>query len=462
LTARSESKIGSALPGPRGLDLIWTLAALAGGDMLRTFGRLVERHGPVFGVRLPIGLGMAVMVAHPDAVERVLRSNRGNYIKGSAYDGARLLLGEGLVTAEGERWRRQRELATPAFRPARLRVYLKAMADCTRGLLEDWTGRDLSVLDLGAEMSRLTLAIAGRTLFGLAAEDLSERAMAAFGTALAGIGRRGPSHLQVPLWLPSPGNIRLRRAIRELDAIVYEIIGRFRAGRARDPEASLLGAYIESRDVETGQGMDDRQLRDEVMTLYLAGHETTASLLAWTLYLLARHPEINQRVVEELSGAGLDLDDSPGMDQLKGLTYLSQVIDETLRLYPPAWTVARNAVGEDRLLGRRVPAGAIVMVSPYFTHRLEAFWPDPARFDPERFAPDAARLRHPFAYLPFSLGPRICIGMQFALYEARLVLAMVLRRYRIGTVDDNEVGCRAAGTLKPDRPIRLRLVPRRD
>jgi len=452
------SGVGGALPGPRGAELVATLAALAGGDMLETFGRLTERYGPVYGVRLPFGLGAAVMVAHPDAVERVLRSNRENYVKGSAYDGARLLLGDGLVTAEGERWRRQRELANPAFRPARLRLYLDAMAACTRELLDGWAGRDAGVLDLGAEMSRLTLAIAGRTLFGLAAEDLSERAMAAFGTALAGIGRRGPSHLQVPLWLPLPGNLRLRRAIRELDTIVYEIIGRFRAGRAQDPEATLLGAYIESRDPVSGEGMDDRQLRDEVMTLYLAGHETTASLLAWTLYLLARHPRVAERVMAELDGARLD--DPPTLEQLKGLTYLSQVTDEVLRLYPPAWTVARNAVGEDRLLGWRVPPGAIVMVSPYFSHRLEAFWPDPQRFDPERFAPEATRARHPFAYLPFSLGPRICIGMQFALYEARLVLSMILTRYRVGTVDEAPVGCRAAGTLRPSRPIRLRLDPR--
>lgn len=423
--------------------------------MLRTFERLADRYGPVFGVQLPLGLGVAVMVAHPDAVERVLRSNRENYVKGSAYDGARLLLGDGLVTAEGERWRHNRDLANPAFRPARLRPYLHAMATCTGELLDRWVRCDADVLDLGAEMSRLTLAIAGRTLFGLAAEDLSERAMDAFSSALAGIGRRGPSHLQVPLWFPLPGNIRLRRAIRELDAIVYEIIGRFRAGQARDPEATLLGAYIESRDPRSGEGMNDRQLRDEVMTLYLAGHETTASLLAWALYLLARHPETARRVLAELDGAPLD--DPPTMEQLKGLTYLSRVVDEVLRLYPPAWTVARNAVGEDRLLGKRVPAGAIVMVSPYFTHRLEAFWPDPLRFDPERFAPDVASERHPFAYLPFSLGPRICIGMQFALYEARLVLATILRRYRIEPVDEEQVGCRAAGTLKPARALTIRV-----
>jgi cytochrome P450 len=398
------------------------------------------------------------MVAHPDGVERVLRSHRANYVKGSAYDGARLLLGDGLVTSEGERWRRHRDLANPAFRPARLARYLPAMTDCTRELLDGWTGRDVLTLNAGVEMGGLTLAIATRTLFGLAARDLSDQAMGDFGIALEEIGRRGPSHLQIPLWLPTPGNLRLRGALRRLDAIVYDIIARFRAGQARRPEATLLGAYIESRDPETGQGMDDRQLRDEVMTLYLAGHETTASLLAWALYTLARSPDVAERVAAELDATPLD--EPPTLEQLKGLGYLSRVIDEVLRLYPPAWTVARNALADDRFQGYRIPAGSIVLVSPYFTHRLEAFWPEPLRFDPDRFLPDIARARHPFAYLPFSLGPRICIGMQFALYEARLVLAMILKRYRVQPADAQPVGCRAAGTLRPDRDILVELKAR--
>jgi cytochrome P450 len=204
--------------------------------------------------------------------------------------------------------------------------------------------------------------------------------------------------------------------------------------------------------------MDDRQLRDEVITLYLAGHETTASLLSWALYLLARHPQIQARVIAEVD-ARLS-DEVPSLEQLKGLQYTLQVIQEVLRLYPPAWTIARNAVADDQVMGYQVPAGAMVLISPYFAHRLEAFWPEPLRFDPERFSPQAVAARHPFAYFPFSLGPRICIGMQFSLHEARLVLAMLLRRFEMLSVGGDEVGARAQGTLRPDTALMLRRKPR--
>jgi cytochrome P450 len=398
------------------------------------------------------------MVAHPDGVEQVLRSRRANYVKGSVYDGARLLLGNGLVTAEGDDWQRQRAQANPAFRPARLERYLAVMAGSTRALLDDWERRGRTLLDAQAEMTRLTLGITGRTLFGLDLSDQSGRAGAAFGAALKAIGRRGPASLQLPLWLPTPGNVRLRRALADLDLLVYEIIGRFRSGEATDGGRTLLGAYMAGRDPETGEGMSDRQLRDEVITLYLAGHETTASLLAWSLYVLAREPEIEQRLAAEADAA--ELGDPPTLDQVRALEQASRFVQEVLRLYPPAWTIARNALAADRIAGYGVPAGALVMISPYLAHRLPEFWPEPERFDPERFAPAAVRARHPFAYFPFSLGPRICIGMGFSLYEARLVLAMMLRRFRILPGDGAQVGCRAAGTLRPDRPIRVEIAPR--
>lgn len=446
------------LPGPRGLPLFGTVGPFLTKDLLKPFGRLVAEYGPLFRVRLPLGHRL-MMIAHPDAVEQVLRSGRENYVKGSVYDGTRLLLGQGLVTSEGHLWRRQRELANPAFRPAKLEQYLNVMADCTAQLLTTWqtTGHSGS-RDAQREMTRLTLAIVGRTLFGLDLSQHSERTAAAFGAALAAIGRRGPGSLQVPLWLPTPGNRRFRRTLDELDTMVYGVIGRFRAGQAENADQTLLGAYLESRDPATGTGMDDRQLRDEVITLYLAGHETTASLLSWALYRLARHPDVQAKVAAEID-ARLP-DGVPSLEQLKGLQYTSQVIHEVLRLYPPAWTVARNAVHDDEVMGYRVAAGTIVMVSPYFAHRLPEFWPDPSRFDPERFTSAAIAGRHPFAYFPFSLGPRICIGLQFSLYEARLVLGMLLRQFEIHPTGDPEVGTRAAGTLRPDGELSVLLRPR--
>jgi cytochrome P450 len=446
------------LPGPTGLRMVGTLASLLGRDLLKPFVVLFEQYGPLFRLRLPLGHDLVVL-AHQDAVEHVLRSRQENYRKGSVYDGARLLLGNGLVTSEGELWRRQRALANPAFRPAKLEQYLAAMRECTLQLIASWPPRAPRVrIDVQEAMTRLTMAIVGRTLFGLDLSAQSERGSRSFGAALKTIGRRGPANLQVPLWVPTPGNVRFRRALTELDAIVYDIIRRFHAGHAENGDHTLLGAYMDAQDPETGDAMSDRQLRDEVVTLYLAGHETTASLLTWALYWLARRPEIAERVVAEIEAQIAN--DTPSLDDLKTLQYTAQFISEVLRLYPPAWAIARNAIAEDVILGCRIPAGAIVMLSPYLAHRWETVWPDPLRFDPDRFTPEAVRDRHPFAYFPFSLGSRICVGMQFALLEARLVLALILRRFHIRPVDGPEVGCVAAGTLRPDGTIRIDLVPR--
>lgn len=446
------------LPGPTGWRLLETFAGFLRGDLLRPFVRLFDEFGPLFRIPLPLGHDV-VMLAHPDAVEQVLRSRQQNYAKGSVYDGARLLLGNGLVTSEGEFWRRQRALATPAFRPQKLEQYLATMGACTRALIASWTPQpDPIPIDVQAMMTRLTLAIVGHTLFGLDLSSHSEQASRSFGVALAAIGRRGPGSLQVPLWLPTPANLRFRRALRELDVLVYDIIRRFRAGQAESAHETLLGAYMDARDPDTGEAMSDRQLRDEVVTLYLAGHETTASLLTWALYWLARRPDIAERVTAEIDR--YIVSESPSSDDLKALEYTGRVIFEVLRLYPPAWTIARNAVAEDVVLGYRIPAGAIVMLSPYLAHRWDEVWPDPLRFDPDRFRPEVIKGRHPFAYFPFSLGSRICIGMQFSLLEAKLVLSLILKRFNIEPLHGPEVRCVAAGTLRPDQTIGIRLVRR--
>lgn len=445
------------LPGPAGWTLLRMLGLAARGDLLRPFTELFEQFGTMYRVRLPLGHDL-VMLAHPVAVEHVLRSRQENYIKGSAYDGARLLLGNGLVTSEGKHWRRQRALANPAFRPSRLQRYLRVMGECTQQLIDDWEAKATRYVDAQEEMTQLTMAIVGRTLFGLDVSQQSTRARRGFDTALSAIGSRGPSSLQIPLWLPTPGNLKFRKALRELDALVYEIIGGFRSGGTKGADRTLLGAYVAARDPNSGKGMSDQQLRDEVITLYLAGHETTASLLTWSLYWLGRRPDIALRVGAEVDA--LPADEAPSMEQLKQLPYTSRFINEVLRLYPPAWTIARDAVEEDTILGYRIPAGSIVLLSPYLAHRWEEVWPDPLRFDPDRFSPDAIKGRHPFAYFPFSLGPRICIGMQFSLLEARLVLALVVRRFTVRVSNGIEIGCAAAGTLRPSRPIRVELVPR--
>jgi cytochrome P450 len=424
--------------------------------ILGAFDTLAKRYGPCYRLPLPFG-NTAVVLAHPDGVERVLRSNRDNYIKGAVYDGARLLLGEGLVTAEGQAWERQRALAQPAFNSAQLAVYLRTMTECTGEMLGEW--RKLAPgesLNLSDAVTRLTLAIAGRTLFGLDLSGHSSKAGKAFRDGLRGIGSRGPGGLAVPLWLPTPVNVRFRRALLTLDKLVYDIIRRFHAGEAGGSGHTLLGMLMSARDPETGKGMSDRQLRDEIVTLYLAGHETTANMLVWTFYLLSRSPAVRDRLEQELDTLPPG---PPSLAALKGLEYAPMVLSEALRLYPPAWTIARNVLDDDEVCGYRVPAGAFVLLSPYITQRLDAFWPDPGRFDPQRFTAENVRGRHRFAWFPFSAGPRVCIGKQFSMLEGQLILAQVMREFRVH-VDNETLGFKAEGTLHPDRSVKVRLERR--
>jgi len=446
------------LPRPPGLPGIGVAHHFLRKGILRPFVDFARTLGPCYRLDLPFGQ-TAVLLSHPDAVTRVLVGNRENYPKGSVYDGARLLLGNGLVTSEGAFWARQRRLSQPAFKQDRLANYVQAMGECTAGLLGQWREDGTKApLDIHQAMTHLTLDIVGRSLFGLDLRRQSEAAGEAFTHALRGIGTRGPDRLQVPLWLPTPGNIRFGRARRTLDRMVYEIIRRFRAGEARDAGHTLLGALMEAKDADSAERMSDRQLRDEVTTLYLAGHETTANLLSWTFYALHQRPDVIARLREEIDR---ELPPSlPTLEDLKRLQYARMVLSEVLRLYPPAWTIARNVIEDDEVSGYRVPGGAFVLLSPFISHRLEEYWPHPERFDPERFAPESSTGRHPFAYFPFSAGPRVCIGKHFALYEAMLILGMLLREFRVEVVDHARIGYKAVSTLRPDRPVRVRLTPR--
>ena len=444
------------LPGPRGLPGIGSVTPFFRHGILGAFTSLAERYGPCYRLPLPLG-NTAVMLAHPDAVERVLRSNSSNYNKGTVYDGSRLLLGDGLVTAEGEAWQRHRALAQPAFKTAQLAVYLRTMADCTEQMLAGW--RDLpdgEIIDLGEATTGLTLAIAGRTLFGLDLSAHGSVAGKAFRDGLYGIGSRGPGGLAVPLWLPTPVNVRFKRALVTLDELVYDIIARFRSGEAENPDDTLLGMLMAARDPDSGEGMSDRQLRDEIVTLYLAGHETTSSMLNWSFYLLSRSASERQLLQQEVDAM---VDQQPSLATLQQMELAPMVLSEALRLYPPAWTIARNVIADDEVCGYRVPAGAFVMLSPFITQRLEEFWPNPEHFDPQRFAPQQARGRHPFAWFPFSAGPRVCIGKHFSMLEGQLILAMVMREFQIDVIG-GELGVKAEGTLHPTRRVMARLVRR--
>lgn len=446
-------------PGPGGLPL-------SGLALLRDpLGSLTAAHAK-FGdaVTFRVGPIRFVSVADPTAVQHVLVRNHRNYVKSPSYQGLRLVLGEGLVTSEGEHWKRQRKLAQPAFHRQRLAALVTTMVQCIEERLVEWDARDVLAVDIHGEMMALTLSIVSRTLFGTdlrganAEGAIDLRALGpAVTVALHKANEFAESLVRLPLWFPTRSNRRFAKAKRVLDEIVHSIIdGRRQSGEQKN---DVLGMLMAATDESGTERMDDRQLRDEVMTLFLAGHETIATAMSWTFLLLHGHPEIAVRVrneAREVLG-----DRTPTVDDLPSLVYLGQVIDESMRLYPPAWIIERQALAEDAFGRWRIPKGTIVATSPYVLHRNPALWDDPLRFDPERFAPGRLEERAKHAYMPFGAGPRVCIGNHFALMEAKLILAMVARRWTVELDDPAAVRLDPKVTLRPagGMPARLHRAP---
>jgi cytochrome P450 len=380
----------------------------------------------------------------PNAIERVLVHNNENYVKGDFVQGLlRPIVGGGLLTSEGETWRGQRRRLQPSFTPDRVRGYADAMVDATEQKLTEWD--DGEVTDVHEDMMEVTLAIIADTMFGMTVDEEVETVGAALETAMRQTEKVWEGF--VPKSVPTPGRRRYQRAIDALDEVVYRII----RARKADPADDVVTALLEGED-----DVDDEQLRDQVMTILLAGHETTALALTFTLYLLARHPDIAGRLRAELD----EIDGTPTATDVLGAPYLDRVITESMRLYPPVHTINREATGPDTLAGYEIPAGATVTMSQWAIHRDDRFYDDPRTFDPDRWA-DGLRERLPdFAYFPFGGGPRRCIGDRFALLEAKLVLATVLPRYEFDLVGPEEFDLLASITARPANPVEMRVRER--
>jgi cytochrome P450 len=424
-------------------------------DPIRTFLDAADRYGDF--VHLKAGPYHGFLACDPADIKHVLQDNARNYHKSPLYDRLRDTLGNGLLTSEDSFWLRQRRLAQPAFHRQRVIAMAEAMVACAEQMLERWDriaalGETIDVVE---EMMALTQAIIVRTMFSTdlgAAAEIVNRTWPI-------INRRiGETFWSTKLEtaLPLPANRRFWRALRELDAVVYRIIAeRRQAGR---DESDLLSMLLAARDEETETGMTDRQLRDEVLTMLLAGHETTSLALSWTYYLLSQHPDVERSITDEVDrviGGG-----RPAFAHLEGLTLTRRAIEESLRLYPPAWGFSRRAMGDDEIGGYRIRKGPLVFLIPFVVHRRPRLWPDPDRFDPGRFAPEHEAARPRFAYLPFGGGPRGCIGNQFAMVEAQLIVAAIAQRYRMELVPDQEVRPEPLITLRPAPGIRAVLRKR--
>lgn len=445
-----------AAPGIKQFPLSFGLVGRLRSDPLGFMLEGRERFGDVFRYR--IGPFPVYQVSHPDGVRHVLVDAQKNYTRGRYYHRLVAVAGRGLVTTDGEEWRRLRRIAQPAFHRKRIDALAEVMTAATVPTLRRWAeaAKSGETLDVAQEFTTLTLRIVGLTLFGVDLTGEAARVGRALAETFVYVEHRLSHLLSLPPSFPTPRNLRLRRALAVFDDLIYGILAR-RRSEGREGQ-DLLGLLLSARDEETGQGLSDRELRDQMLTFIAAGHETTAVALTWTFYLLDRNPEAAERLRQKVA---VTLDGrTPTADDLPRLGCVRRAIEESLRIYPPVYAVARQAVAEDEISGYRIPKGATIVLSPYVTHRHPDVWPDPERFDPDRFLPEQAADRPRLAWFPFLAGPHQCIGQEFALMEATLITSMLIQRFRWRLAAGATVEPKALLSLRPrdGMPMRIEAV----
>jgi cytochrome P450 len=443
----------SHLPvGPTGHVLFGSLPDLR-RDQLGFYAACAREFGDLVPLRL--AGRRAILVFHPDHIEQVLVTRSRDFHKSPGVRLLQPLLGNGLLLAEDDVWLRQRRLVQPAFHRQRVAAYGEVMTAYTTARLARWKAGD--TLDVHAEMMALTQAIVAKTLFDA---DVSDEAHA-IGDALQILtedfgARLGSLRQLLPAWLPTPANVRAGRAIRRLQRIVQRIIAARR--RTAEDRGDLLSMLLHTQEAADGSGMSDRQIRDEVMTLFLAGHETTAVALSWTWYLLAQHPEVDARLAAELqSELGGRV---PSAADLPRLRYAETVVTESMRLYPPAYGLGRQVVRPTEIGGYALPPGVIVIIPTWVVHRDTRWFADPEAFRPERWSDAEIRRLPRFTYLPFGGGPRQCIGNAFAMMEAVLLLATIAQRFRLALVPGQRIIPTPYVTIRPEPGPRMVLARR--
>jgi enediyne biosynthesis protein E7 len=412
-------------------------------DSLQRMSELFARFGDIYRVYAPGRKSYTYVIHHPDDVKRVLVSNHKNYTKGVGLDRVKILLGNGIMTSEGDFWRRQRYMMQPMFHRRVITEFARVIDEANERFIARWEeqaarGESVNVTD---DMSSLTLDIVLRAVFG---RDLDRLSAESGGNPFAVVTQEPARNLQFAY------------KFRSLGKLVAALMRR-RASAAEE-HVDFLAMLMSARDKETGDAMGERELIDEVMTLVVAGHETTASALNWTWYLLALHPQVESRLHAEIDAAPVAA--APSLARMEALPYAQQVVNEALRLYPPGWLLSRRTLAADVLAGFEIPAGTDVLLSPYLLHRHPRFWPDPDAFQPERFASENEAARPRFAYMPFAAGPRHCIGETFALYEMLMHLYKVARRYRLTYLPAEPVELEAQINLRTKKPLYMRLERR--
>ena len=440
-------------PGPRSGRLLGHLHAVK-ADTLGFFRKAWKEHGDV--VRLRFGPMRGHLLVAPDHLRHVLHDEVKNYTRDvRGFEKLRDILGNGLLTSSGDLWFQQRRLLQPEFDRRALPRFAPAMVQVAEDVAHRWDAlaRGGEPVDMARQMSALTLEVVGRTLLGAHLEQDAEGVAEALDWLMHDVNERIYAVFDIGERLPTRRTRRFRRELRTLDEAVYRILEE----RRRHPGGDDLVSRL--LHAQQGEGMSARQLRDELMTFFLAGHETTAMLLSWTWYLLARHPEATERLHDEL-------DDvlggrPPNADDVERLDLTHRILQESLRLYPPAWFLERLCAADDAIDRYFLPAGSVAMVVPYLTHRHPDHWEEPERFDPDRFLPEPSARRHRWAWVPFGGGPRVCIGKDFAMLEAVLALATLAQRFEAELAEQREVVAEPLVTLRPQGGLPMRIRPRR-
>jgi cytochrome P450 len=425
-------------------------------DPIQFMSRITQDYGDT--VFFTLGPQKVYLLNHPDHIQEVLATHPYQFRKGLGLQVAKSLLGEGLLTSEGEFHMRQRRLAQPAFHKQRVNAYAKVMVDYGLQMRERW--KEEETLDIHKEMMELTLAIVAKTLFGA---DLSREEIGLIGKSLHDAMVAFRFHMMVPFpqfmkALPLPVNIRFKKAVGQLDKMIYRIIGQHK--EKKEDTGDLLSMLLGARDTETdGAAMTDTQLRDECMTILLAGHETTANALSWTWYLLSQNPEVEakwHRELDEVLGEKI-----PTLEDVPRLPFTEKVLSESMRVLPPAWALDYQAVVSTKIGDYEIPAKAAVIMSQYLVHKDPRYYAHPERFDPEHFTPEAKASRPRFAYFPFGGGPRQCIGEPFAWMEGILLLATLAQRWKFLLVPGHPVEFYPAITLRPKYGIKMTFHKRK-
>ncbi|MFO0615482.1 MAG: cytochrome P450 [Polyangiaceae bacterium] len=436
-------------PGPPGVYGVRNLVDFM-RDQLGRIRALADTYGDVVEMKF---LGKTFFVLnHPDDIEAALVKHAHKMKRDDYAEVLERVLGKGLLTSDGELWKRQRKLMSQAFVPRRIQAYADAMVRVTDAALRPL--RDGDTINLHREISRVTMEVVADVLFGAGMSPEDVRTVGDSMEVVNEYMANSPEALlKLPGWVPTPRNLATTRAIERIDELIYRIIANRRAAPPRD---DLLGTLLAAQD-EDGTRMTDRQLRDEAITLFLAGHETTALTLAHTLYLLSKHPDVERKVHAEV--ASVLGDRLPTSEDVRALRYVDRVLKESMRLYPPAWATGREVADDVEIGGYVIPKGAQIMASQWVVHRDPRWFPNPEGFDPDRWSPERAQGLPRYAYFPFGGGPRVCIGNHFAMMEATLVLAMIVQRFRVDLLAGQRLSLRPSVTLRqagPGLSVRLR------